>query len=68
MRKTFIIVELSTNHNGSKATAIETIKAAKRAGADAITLNCSGLRDGKYLVRILSRSYEILNLSIIRNL
>lgn len=34
--KTFIIAELSANHNGSIATAIETIRAAKRAGADAI--------------------------------
>ncbi len=32
----FIIAELSANHNGSLATAIDTIKAAKRAGADAI--------------------------------
>jgi len=32
----FIIAELSANHNGSIETAIETIKAAKRAGADAI--------------------------------
>lgn len=32
----FIIAELSANHNGSKEIAIETIKAAKRAGADAI--------------------------------
>ena len=32
----FIIAELSANHNGSMETAIETIKAAKRAGADAI--------------------------------
>lgn len=32
----FIIAELSANHNGSKEVAIETIKAAKRAGADAI--------------------------------
>ena len=32
----FVIAELSANHNGSLATAIDTIKAAKRAGADAI--------------------------------
>jgi pseudaminic acid synthase len=32
----FIIAELSANHNGSLVTAIDTIKAAKRAGADAI--------------------------------
>lgn len=50
MSKTFIIAELSANHNGSKQTAINSIKAAKQAGADAIkiqtytadtiTLNC----------------------------
>ena len=34
----FIIAELSANHNGSLQTAIETIKSAKRAGADAIKL------------------------------
>lgn len=34
----FIIAELSANHNGSIETAIETIKAAKRAGADCIKL------------------------------
>lgn len=34
--KVFIIAELSANHNGSIETAIETIKAAKRAGADCI--------------------------------
>lgn len=34
----FIIAELSANHNGSLDTALETIKAAKRAGADAIKL------------------------------
>ena len=48
--KTFIIAELSANHNGSIETAIETIRAAKRAGADCIkfqtytadtiTINC----------------------------
>lgn len=47
----FIVAEMSANHNGNKQTAIETIKAAKRAGADAIklqtytadtlTLNCN---------------------------
>lgn len=50
MSKTFIIAELSANHNGSKKTAIDSIKAVKLAGADAIkiqtytadtlTLNC----------------------------
>lgn len=34
----FIIAELSANHNGSLETAIDTIRAAKRAGADAIKL------------------------------
>jgi len=34
----FIIAELSANHNGSLETAIETIHAAKRAGADCIKL------------------------------
>lgn len=34
----FIIAELSANHNGNIITAIETIKAAKRAGADCIKL------------------------------
>jgi pseudaminic acid synthase len=51
MNKTFIIAELSANHNGSKQTALDSIKAAKQAGADAIkiqtytadtlTLNCN---------------------------
>ena len=36
--KVFIIAELSANHNGSLNTAIESIKAAKRAGADCIKL------------------------------
>ena len=36
--KVFIIAELSANHNGSIEIAIETIKAAKRAGADCIKL------------------------------
>lgn len=34
----FIIAELSANHNGELATAIETIRAAKRAGANCIKL------------------------------
>ncbi len=34
----FIIAELSANHNGSLETALATIKAAKRAGANAIKL------------------------------
>lgn len=36
--KTFIVAELSANHNGSLDIAIKTIEAAKRAGADAIKL------------------------------
>lgn len=36
--RVLIIAELSANHNGSLETAIETIKAAKRAGADCIKL------------------------------
>lgn len=50
MDKTLIVAELSANHHGDKRIAIDTIKAAKRAGADAvklqtytadtITLNC----------------------------
>ena len=38
MGKTFIVAEMSANHGGDKSVAIETIKAAKRAGADAIKL------------------------------
>jgi pseudaminic acid synthase len=50
MINTFIIAELSANHNGSKQVALESIRAAKLAGADAVkiqtytadtlTLNC----------------------------
>ncbi|WOE69931.1 pseudaminic acid synthase [Hydrogenimonas thermophila] len=36
--KTFIIAELSANHNGSLQNAINTIKAAKEVGANAIKL------------------------------
>jgi len=37
-QRVLIIAELSANHNGNLETAIETIRAAKRAGADAIKL------------------------------
>ncbi len=37
-RKTFIIAEMSGNHNGDINIAKETIRAAKRAGADCIKL------------------------------
>ena len=56
--KVFIIAELSANHNGKLETAIKTIKAAKKAGADAIklqtytadtlTLNCN---DGDFIIK-----------------
>lgn len=38
MGKCFIVAEMSANHGGDKSVAIETIKAAKRAGVDAIKL------------------------------
>ena len=38
MGKCIIVAEMSANHGGDKAIAIETIKAAKRAGADAIKM------------------------------
>lgn len=38
MNRTFIIAELSANHNGSIETARRTIKAAAEAGADAVKL------------------------------
>lgn len=38
MDKIFIIAELSANHNGHRDAAIATVKAAKKAGADAIKL------------------------------
>ena len=37
-KKTFIIAELSANHNGDLKIALETIRAAKRTGADAIKI------------------------------
>lgn len=36
--KSLIVAEMSANHNGKKSIAINTIKAAKRAGADAVKL------------------------------
>lgn len=51
MSKTFIIAEMSANHNHKLDIALETIRAAKKAGADAVkiqtytadtlTLNCN---------------------------
>lgn len=38
MNNTLIIAELSANHKGSRQIAIDTIRAAKRAGADAVKL------------------------------
>lgn len=38
MNKTFIIAEMSANHNHRLDVAIETIRAAKKAGADAIKI------------------------------
>ena len=40
--KTFIVAELSANHNGSLSLAKKTIAAAKEAGADAV--NCRLIR------------------------
>ena len=36
--KCMIVAEMSANHNGKKETAIETVRAVKRAGADAVKL------------------------------
>jgi pseudaminic acid synthase len=38
MSKTFIIAEMSANHNHQLSVALDTIKAAKKAGADAIKI------------------------------
>ncbi len=38
MSKCIIVAEMSANHHGDKQLAIETIRAAKRAGADAIKM------------------------------
>ena len=37
-KKTFIIAELSANHNGDLKVALDTIRAAKRTGADAVKI------------------------------
>ncbi|MFT5248563.1 MAG: pseudaminic acid synthase [bacterium] len=37
-KRTFIIAELSANHNGDLQVALETIRAAKRTGADAVKI------------------------------
>lgn len=68
----FIIAELSANHNQKKQTAIDTIKAAKRAGADAIklqtytpdtlTINCDNeyfqIKEGIWKGRTLYDLYQ----------
>lgn len=38
MGKTFIIAELSANHNHNKQVALDTIRAAKQCGADAVKI------------------------------
>ena len=38
MGKCLIVAEMSANHGGDKSIAIETIRAAKRAGADAVKM------------------------------
>ena len=35
---TFVIAEMSANHNHQKQIALDTIKAAKEAGADAVKI------------------------------
>ena len=37
-QKPYIVAELSANHNGSIQAALDTIKAAKECGADAIKI------------------------------
>ncbi|MCX2683714.1 pseudaminic acid synthase [Campylobacter sp. MIT 21-1685] len=70
--KVLIIAELSTNHGGSLDTALKTIKAAKKAGADAIklqtytpeslTLDCDNddfiIKDGPWKGRKFFELYE----------
>jgi pseudaminic acid synthase len=38
LKRVFIIAELSANHNGNLETAIDSVKAIKKSGADAIKL------------------------------
>lgn len=38
MEKTFIIAELSANHNHNKQVALDTIRAVKKCGADAVKI------------------------------
>lgn len=37
-KRTFIVAELSANHNGDLQVALDTIRAAKRTGADAVKI------------------------------
>ena len=41
----YVIAEMSANHNGSLEIAIQTIKAAKRAGADCIKFQIHDLEN-----------------------
>ncbi|MCL4126536.1 UNVERIFIED_CONTAM: hypothetical protein GTU68_028911 [Idotea baltica] len=57
----FIIAELSANHQGDINVAIETIKAAKRAGADAVKLQTytadTITLDGRYLYDLYKEAF-----------
>ena len=57
--RTFIIAELSANHGHSLETAKETIRAAKRAVADAIKLQTYTADTGeRYCVNSLSLEFS----------